>query len=59
MAIAKFLDRMCLALRASGLGLRYATLQNVIPFFPWISPHTLHPGAIQGKQGIKFCHLAT
>ena len=22
-------------------------------------PHTLHPGAIQGKEGIKFCHLAT
>ena len=21
-------------------------------------PHTLHPGAIQGKEGIKFCHLA-
>ena len=28
MAIAGFLDRMCLALRASGLWLRYATLQN-------------------------------
>ena len=26
MAIARFLDRMCLALRASGLWLRYATL---------------------------------
>ena len=22
-------------------------------------PHALHPGAIQGKEGIKFCHLAT
>ena len=22
-------------------------------------PHTLHPNAIQGKEGIKFCHLAT
>ena len=22
-------------------------------------PHALHPGAIQGKVGIKFCHLAT
>ena len=21
--------------------------------------HALHPGAIQGKEGIKFCHLAT
>ena len=26
---------------------------------PWIVPHALHPGAIQGKEGIKFCHLAT
>ena len=59
MAIAGFLDRMCLALRASGLWLRYATLQNLIPSFPWIAPHALHPGAIQGKEGIKFCHLAT
>ena len=24
-----------------------------------LRPHTLHPGAIQGKEGIKFCHLAT
>ena len=22
-------------------------------------PFALHPGAIQGKEGIKFCHLAT
>ena len=22
-------------------------------------PHALHPGAIQGKEGIRFCHLAT
>ena len=29
MAVARFLDRMCLALRASGLWLRYATLQNL------------------------------
>ena len=50
---------MCLALRASGLWLRYAALQNLIPSFPWIVPHALHPGAIQGKEGIKFCHLAT
>ena len=28
MAIAVFLDRMCLALWASGLWLRYAALQN-------------------------------
>ena len=38
MAIAIFLDQMCLALRASGLWLRYATLQNWIPSFPWIAP---------------------
>ena len=35
MAIARFLDRMCLALWASGLWLRYAMLQNLIPSFPW------------------------
>ena len=28
MAIARFLDRMCFALRAFGLWLRYTTLQN-------------------------------
>ena len=50
---------MCLALRASGLWLRYATLQNFLPSFPWIAPHALQPSAIQGKEGIKFCHLAT
>ena len=50
---------MSLALWASGLWLRYATLQNLIPSFPWIVPHALHPGAIQGKEGIKFCRLAT
>ena len=38
MAIARFLDRMCLALWASRLWLRYATLQNLIPSFPWIAP---------------------
>ena len=24
-----------------------------------LRPHALHPGAIQGKEGIEFCHLAT
>ena len=24
-----------------------------------LRPHALHPGAIQGKERIKFCHLAT
>ena len=38
MAIARSLDRMYLALRASGLWLRYARLQNLIPSFPWIAP---------------------
>ena len=38
MSIARFLDRMCLALRASGLWLRYTMLQNLIPSFPWIAP---------------------
>ena len=38
MAIARFLDRLCLALRASGLWLRYATLQNLITSLPWIAP---------------------
>ena len=37
MAIAGFLDCMCLALWASGLWLRYAALQNLIPSFPWIA----------------------
>ena len=37
-ALARFLDCMCLALRASGLWLRYATLQNLIPSFHWIAP---------------------
>ena len=37
MATAIFFDRMCLALQASGLWLRYATLQNLIPSFLWIA----------------------
>ena len=40
MAVARFLDHMCLALRASGLWPRYAALQNLIPSFPWIAPPT-------------------
>ena len=38
LAIARFPYRMCLALRASGLWLRYAMLQNLIASFPWIAP---------------------
>ena len=58
MALAGFLDFMCLALRASGLWLRYAMLQNLIPSFPWIAPGSRSGGAIQGKEGIKFCSVA-
>ena len=42
-----------------GPWLRYATLQNLIPCFLGLRPHALNPVAIQGKEGIKFCHLAT
>ena len=59
LGIAKFLDSWLLALWASGLCLRYATLHNLISSFPWIAPTALHPGTIQGKEGINFCHLAT
>ena len=38
MTISRFLDCMCLPPWASGLWLRYATLQNLIPTFPWIAP---------------------
>ena len=57
MAISRFLDCMCLALRASGLWLRSASLQNLIPSFPWIASSTLAQS--KEKEGIKFCHLAT
>ena len=38
-----------------------ATLCCKIWSFPFLGlrPHALHPGTIQGKDGIKFCHLAT
>ena len=40
-----------------------ALLRYAAKFDPFLSldcaPHALHPGAIQGKEGIKFCHLAT
>ena len=39
---------------ASGLWLRYATLQNLTPFFPWIVPGCRADGVKQ-----KRCHLAT
>ena len=53
MAIARFLDYMCLALWAcrTMAPLRYAaklygTLQNLIPSFPWIAPGWRAEGAI-------------
>ena len=55
MAIAGFLGRMCLSLRASGLGLRYATLQNLIPSFPWIAPGW----RVWERNTRKCCYLAT
>ena len=38
--------------------LRYAAS---LPFLPFLGlrPHAIHPGTIQGKEGIKFCDLAT
>ena len=42
-----------------GLWLRYATLQNLVPSFPWIALPSPNPDAIQGKEWIKFCHLPT
>ena len=39
--------------------LGYATLQNSISSFPLIAPPSFHPGAIQGKEGMQFFHLAT
>ena len=53
MAIARFLDGMFLALRASGLWLRYATLQNLIPSFPWIAPGWRAWGR-KGSEGSNF-----
>ena len=38
-----------------------ATLRCKIGSLPFLGlhPHSLLPGTIQGKEGIKFCHLAT
>ena len=38
--------------------LRYAAKFDPLPFLG-LRPQAIHPGAIQGKEGIKFCHLAT
>ena len=61
MAIARYLDRMCWALGSGLLDYGSATLRCKIWSLPFLGlrPHTLHPGAIQGKEGVKFCHLAT
>ena len=60
MAIARFLDHTYVfALRASGLWLRYATLQNLISSFPWIAHPCPPTWRNQRREGIKFCHLAT
>ena len=41
--------------------LRYAAKFDPLLILDCPPPHThtLHPGAIQGKEGIKFCYLAT
>ena len=61
MAIARFFERMCLALRASRTmaPLRYAAKFDPFLSLDFASTHALHPGTIQGKEGTKFCHLAT
>ena len=38
MAVAKFLDCSVWSFGLEGIWLRYATLQNLIPSFPWIAP---------------------
>ena len=38
MAIARFLESYVFGPSVSGLWLRYATLQNLIPSFPWLAP---------------------
>ena len=59
MAIARFLDRMCLVLLGfwSMAPLRYAAKFD--PFPSLDCALALQSGAIQGKEGIKLCHLAT
>ena len=62
MAIARFVDRMCLALRASGLWLRYAALQNLIPSssFHWVVPPRPPPwrNPRKGRDQILQCSVA-
>ena len=60
MAIARFLDRMCMV--PSGFW-TVAPLRYTAKLDPFLSldctSQALHPGAIQGNEGIKFCYLAT
>ena len=58
MATARFSDHMCLALRASGLWLRYGSAtQNFIPSFPWIVPgwrdQILPSGNLDANQHLR------
>ena len=55
MAIARFLDHICLALRASGL---WAPLRYAEKFDRFLSLDCARVEGV-GVQGIKFCHLAT
>ena len=41
-----------------GVRCMVARWQNLIPSFPWIAPGWRGGGAIQGKEGIKFCSVA-
>ena len=54
MAVAKFLDLRCLALRAFRTVTR---LRSTAKFDPFLSLDCAP--ALQGKEGIKFCHLST
>ena len=45
---------MCLARRASGLWLRYATLQNLIPFFPGLRPPPSTLAQSKERKGSNF-----
>ena len=51
MAIATFLDCRCLALWDSRLWVCYATLQNLIPSFPWIVPPPRSPPWRNPRKG--------
>ena len=54
MAVARFLDHMCLALGVSGPWIRYATLLNLIPSFPWIAPKPSILAQSKERKGSNF-----